>query len=83
MPDAPALALTWQLGYSTAQDGSVFCQLTITQGGLSQSVALAPDDMDKLAEQITMTARRARTGLIVPSPKVPPVNGLRAEERVS
>ena len=33
-------------------------------------------------EQVAGDRRpRARTGLIVPTPKVPPLNGLRAEER--
>ena len=81
MPDAPAQPLNMQLGYSTLPDGTPVCHLGFTQGGLSQTVTISPDDMDRLAEQVAATARRARTGLIVPTPKVPPLNGLRAEER--
>lgn len=83
MPDTPAQPLNIQLAHSTLPDGTPLCHLAFTQGGLSQTATLSPDDMDRLAEQMAATARRARTGLIVPAPKVPPLNGLRAEERVS
>lgn len=87
MPDTPPLTLTWKLGYGTAEDGTVVCRLEIIQGGLSQSVTLVPDDMDKLAEQLATTVRQARgdltrvrsSGLIVPVPQVP-MNGLRTAD---
>lgn len=70
-PGQPAPAavqpLQWQIGQGMAANGHRLCALALTQGALSVSVQLSPDDMERLAKDLLKIAGQAKSGLILPN----------------
>ena len=68
----PAVPLNWQCRYGDAPDGQRVCMVQITQGAQTYALTLPPDVMEQLGQALVDCGRQARTGLIVPSPVLPP-----------